>query len=68
MRKLFQVTFRCPCPEVYVVAEHPTEAYQRAREYLEKHNYEPGVVKELHTIILEADEDPNPACGAILVL
>ena len=68
VRKLFQVTFRCPCPEAYVVAEHPTEAYQRAREYFEKHNYKPDEVKELHSITLEAVEDLNPACGAILVL
>jgi hypothetical protein len=56
--KLFELTLR-GLKSCYVIAEDPTDAYNKARKWLDKEGYSFECTKELKNIELLADENGN---------
>ena len=52
----------------YVVANDPTEAYKKLRDYLDKKELGFRVDRELDKVVLIADESEYPDCGEQLFL
>lgn len=70
MKKLYKVEIRTigKCKFSYVVAEHPTEAYEKVRKYLDENDLCFKSQRELLNIELIADSAKYPDCGTRLYL
>ena len=50
----------------YVIADNPTEAYEKLRHYLDEKNIGKYEERELHSVELAADSEVYPNCGTRL--
>lgn len=70
MKKLYKVEIRYfgKYKTSYVVANHPTEAYDKVRKYLDDNDLCFEIQRELESITLIADSSAYPGCENRLYL
>ena len=64
---LYRVVFRAMLPEIYVLAKHPTEAWEKAKKFLED-NFKINNPIELNHLVLEATQDIKSSINSFLVI